>query len=116
MSDPVLFAVIAATAGVCLYLGWQLNNRFGSKSLEAMQKRADETIRAARRSAEKTKRKAVLESKEEILKQRNKADVVVILRNRVMINVTVDNAGSEAPAVALAQQINIAHLNSLLGG
>jgi ribonuclease Y len=39
-----------------------------------MQKRADETIRAARRSAEKAKRKAILESKEEILRQRNKAE------------------------------------------
>jgi ribonuclease Y len=74
MNDPVLIAAIAVAAGVGLYLGWQLNNRFGSKSLEAMQKRADETIRAARRSAEKARRTAVLESKEEILIQRSKAD------------------------------------------
>jgi hypothetical protein len=49
-------------------------------------------------------------------KQQNKADVVLIVRNRLMVNVTVDNAGSEAPAVQLAQLINIAHLNSLMGG
>ena len=54
--------------------GWFLNNRFGRKSLEATRKRSDETIRNARREADKTQRAAVLEAKQEILAQRNKAD------------------------------------------
>ena len=66
--------IIPAVALACGALGWLLNNRFGAKSLEAMKKRADESLRAARRSGEKAKRKAVLESKEEILRQRNKAE------------------------------------------
>jgi ribonuclease Y len=75
MQDSSIWIVIlAAVALACLGLGWLLNNRFGAKSLEAMKKRADETLRAARRSGEKAKRKAILESKEEILRQRNKAE------------------------------------------
>jgi len=85
MSDPVLIAAIALAAGIGLYMGWQLNNRFGSKSLEAMQKRADETIRAARRNSEKERRKAILESKEEILRQRNKADRDLRSRKRKIL-------------------------------
>jgi hypothetical protein len=49
-------------------------------------------------------------------KKTNTADVLVIVRNRLLINVSVTNATSEAPAAALAQQINFAHLTSLLGG
>jgi ribonuclease Y len=54
--------------------GWFLNNRFGRKSLEAARKRSDETVRNARREADKIKRASVLEAKQEILAQRNKAD------------------------------------------
>jgi ribonuclease Y len=75
MQEPTVWIpVLIAAAGAGVALGWLLNNRFGSKSLEAMKKRADETLRAARRSAEKAKRKAILESREEVLRQRNKAD------------------------------------------
>ena len=54
--------------------GWFLNNRFGRRSLEAINKRADETVRNARREAEKVKRASVIEAKQEILALRNKAD------------------------------------------
>ena len=75
MNDSSMWIlIILAVAAAAVALGWLLNNRFGSKSMEAMKKRADESLRAARRSAEKAKRKAILESKEEILRQRNKAE------------------------------------------
>ena len=65
----------SAAAGIVgAALGWLLNNRFGATSLDAMRKRADEMNRAARRAAEKTNRAAVLESKQFILKQRDKFD------------------------------------------
>ena len=68
----ILIAVLALV--VVGGLGWLLNNRFGSKSLEAMRQRADEAVRSARREGEKIKRKALLDAKEEVLRQRNKAD------------------------------------------
>jgi ribonuclease Y len=72
-----LFTVVALVAAAVVLggaLGWLLNNRFGRKSLEATQKRADEALRAARREAAKAKRKTLLEAKEEALQLRNKAD------------------------------------------
>jgi len=64
-----LVAVVGSVLG-----GWFLNNRFGRRSLEAMSKRADETVRNARREAEKAKRSSILEAKQELLSLRNKAD------------------------------------------
>ena len=52
----ILGVGLALLSAAC---GWFLNNRFGSKSLEATRKRADETVRNARREAEKAKRAAV---------------------------------------------------------
>jgi hypothetical protein len=49
-------------------------------------------------------------------KQTNRAQVLVMVGNRILATVEVSNAGSEAPAVQLAQQINFAHLASLMGG
>jgi len=74
MSNVTVIALSVAAGAIGLFLGWLLNNRFGSKSLEAMKQRADVTLRGARREAEKAKRKSILETKEEILHQRNKAD------------------------------------------
>jgi len=68
----LVIAVVTLFAGG--FGGWLLNDRFGSKSLEAARKRTDENLRAARREAEKIKRAALLASREEVLKQRNKAD------------------------------------------
>jgi len=68
----IALALVAAVAGGAA--GWLLNDRFGASSLEAARKRADEAHRASRREAEKERRKAILEAKEEILRQRNKAE------------------------------------------
>lgn len=64
--------LIGAFAGGLV--GWLLNNRFGSKSVEAMSKRTDESLRAARREAEKINRKAILDAREETLQIRTKAE------------------------------------------
>jgi hypothetical protein len=49
-------------------------------------------------------------------KQSNRAEVTVIVSNRILITVKVNNAGSEAPALQLAQMVNYALLTSLIGG
>jgi ribonuclease Y len=72
-----LFSVVLAGAVVlCLgaALGWWLNNRLGGKSLETARRRADEVVRGAKRDAEKARRASVLETREEIYRQRNKAE------------------------------------------
>jgi len=71
-----LWGIVGVVSGALFgaFAGWFLNNRFGRKSLEAMRKRGDEAIRNARREAEKTQRASILETKQEILAQRNKAD------------------------------------------
>ena len=68
----IMDAVVAV--GVGALLGWFLNNRFGRKSMEATKVRADEVLRGARRTAEKAKRAALLEAKEESLSERNKVE------------------------------------------
>jgi len=71
-----LWGIVGVVSGVLsgAIVGWFLNNRFGRKSLEATRKRGDEATRNARRESEKTKRASILEAKQEILAQRNKAD------------------------------------------
>ena len=49
-------------------------------------------------------------------KASNSADVTVVVGNRILVTVKVSNAGSEAPALQLAQAINFAHLAALIGG
>ena len=49
-------------------------------------------------------------------KTSNKAEVMVMVHNRVMVTVKVTNAASEVPANQLASQINYAHIASLIGG
>jgi ribonuclease Y len=70
----VLAALAVAALARGLAAGWVVNNRRGRNSLEASRKRADETLRAARREGEKLKRAALLESREEALAERNKAE------------------------------------------
>jgi ribonuclease Y len=72
--DVLAIVVSAAALLGGLLAGWFLNNRLGRKSLEAARKRADEWVRHAQREAEKSKRAAVLETKQELLATRNKAD------------------------------------------
>jgi ribonuclease Y len=75
MNDwPSLILVTVVAVAVGGAVGWLLNNRFGIRSLDATKKRADEMVRAARREAEKLKRRAVLEAREETLRQRGKAE------------------------------------------
>jgi ribonuclease Y len=68
----VLEAALALLAGGAL--GWWLNNRLGSGSLEAARRKSDEMHRQMVRDAEKSKRAAVLEAKDEIIKERTKAE------------------------------------------
>ena len=75
MSSTTLVVLAGAVSvAVGLLLGWFLNTRFGRRSLEASRARADELLRTARRSAEKARQSAVLEAREEIVRQRNTAD------------------------------------------
>lgn len=67
-----LVALLGIVAGA--FFGWLLNNRFGRKSLEAIKMRVDEATRAARREGEKIKRQALLDAREEGIKQREKAE------------------------------------------
>lgn len=67
-------AVAAAAAAAGVSAGWWINNWLGRRSLEAVRRRSEEILREAGREAEKSKRSAVLEAREEILRQRNKAD------------------------------------------
>ena len=69
----VLLAVPAALAAGGA-LGWWVNNRLGRNSLEAVKRRSEEILHNARRDAEKSKRTALVEAREEIFRQRNKAD------------------------------------------
>ncbi len=71
------FALAAEAAAALViggFAGWWLNNRVGGRSLEMARKRADEAHRAAQREAEKLKRQAELEAREEILRQKTKAE------------------------------------------
>jgi ribonuclease Y len=67
----LLLLAVAAAAGA---LGWWANNRLGRNSLEAARKRAAEVVAGGQREAEKAKRAAVLEARDEIFQARNKAE------------------------------------------
>jgi ribonucrease Y len=68
----VAASAIALIAGAAL--GWWLNGRLGRRSLEAAHRRGEELLRAARREAEKAKKQSLLEAREEIYQQRQKAE------------------------------------------
>jgi ribonuclease Y len=68
----ILAALVVAGAGIAL--GWWLNNRLGRNSLEAARRRIDEMLRGSRREAEKAKRAALLQAREESYEHRNKVD------------------------------------------
>jgi len=66
-------AVLAAlAAGIAC--GFWFNNRLAAKSLDAARRRAQSILAEAAKDAEKAKRSALLEAREEIFAQRNKAE------------------------------------------
>jgi ribonuclease Y len=69
------FVAVAAVLGTLgAALGWFLNNRLGARSLVAAKLRAEETQRAALREAENLKRQQIVEARDQILKEKSKAD------------------------------------------
>jgi len=65
-------ALVALAAGIGC--GFWINNRLATKSLDAARRRAEAVLAEARRDGEKARRAAVLEAREEIFAQRNKAE------------------------------------------
>lgn len=63
--------VVAVAAAL---LGWWLNNRLGGKSLEAARRKGEALLRDARRDGEKAKQREILEARQEVASQRNKAE------------------------------------------
>ncbi|MDJ0765470.1 MAG: hypothetical protein QNJ97_20990 [Myxococcota bacterium] len=49
-------------------------------------------------------------------KGNNTSEVMILVQNRILVTVTVQNATSEAEAVGLGQYVNFAHLAKLAGG
>jgi ribonuclease Y len=68
----VLAEIGALVAGGAL--GFWLNNRLGARSLEAARRKAAELRSVGLREAEKAKKAAVLEAREEILQEKQKAE------------------------------------------
>ena len=74
MSPGVLAGLAAAAAALGGAVGWFLNNRLGAASVEAAKLRADEALRAAHREAENIKKQSVVEAREQILREKTKAE------------------------------------------
>jgi ribonuclease Y len=70
----VVILAVLVLAGGGIALGWWLNNRLGRNSLEAARRRIDEMLRGSRREAEKAKRTALLQAREESYEYRNKVE------------------------------------------
>jgi ribonuclease Y len=69
-----LMVVFAAVGGILVALGWFLNNRLGARSLVAARLKGEEFQRSAAREAENLKRQQVVEARDQILKEKTKAD------------------------------------------
>jgi glyoxylase-like metal-dependent hydrolase (beta-lactamase superfamily II) len=74
MTTGAVVAVAAVVAAAGAWLGWFLNNRLGAQSVEAAKQKAEESLRGAHREADNVKRQAVVEAREQILKERTKAE------------------------------------------
>jgi ribonuclease Y len=66
-------ALLATAAGVGV--GWFLNNRLGARSVVAARLKAEDALRAAAREGENVKRQQLLEARDQILKEKTKADL-----------------------------------------
>lgn len=69
---PVLVGLAAIVVGTAL--GWFLNNRLGAFSLAAAKLKGDELVRGAGREGETIKKQALVEVREQILKEKMKAE------------------------------------------
>jgi ribonuclease Y len=67
----VIGVVVGVAGGV---LGWFLNNRLGGRSLVAARLKAEELQRAGKREAENLKRQQLVEARDQILREKSKAD------------------------------------------
>jgi ribonuclease Y len=74
--------VAALALGLGGGLGWFLNNRFGRRSVEAARARSEELMRTAQLHADRLKRAKLLEAREEILRQRHRAERELRSRKR----------------------------------
>ena len=74
MNAGSLLVVVAAVAAVGAALGWFLNNRLGARSLVAARLKGEEIQRAASREAENVKRQQLVEARDQILREKSKAD------------------------------------------
>jgi ribonuclease Y len=84
MSTTTAIVIGVVALGLGGLIGWFLNNRFGSRSVEASRTRSDEILRSARRAVQKEKQAAVLETRQEILQQRDRAEKDLRNRKRQM--------------------------------
>lgn len=74
MSGLTWALVIAAAAVVGGAIGWFLNNRLGAASVEAARRKGEEIQRGALREGESVKRQQVMEAREQILRDKSKAE------------------------------------------
>ncbi len=74
MTIPQLAALGAVVGTVGCALGWFLNNRLGARSLWSAKLKADELHRTATREAENLRRQQIVEARDQILREKAKAD------------------------------------------
>jgi ribonucrease Y len=74
VSSLVLLGIAAASLLAGLACGWFLNNRLGAASLASARQKADDVARASQRDADNVKRQAVVEAREQILRDKSKAE------------------------------------------
>jgi len=74
VSGLLVAALAAAGASLGGALGWFLNSRLGARSVASARVKADEIHRAAQREADNVKRQAVVEAREQVLREKTKAE------------------------------------------
>jgi len=74
MNAGSLVVVVAVVGLLGTALGWFLNNRLGARSVVAAKLKGEEIQRAATREAESVKRQQLVETRDQILREKSKAD------------------------------------------